>query len=49
LNETAQWKGVGSRTTSKHIAKAWSKTDNETKGKTCDEVFDETCYKQNEN
>jgi hypothetical protein len=45
LNETAQWKRVGSGTMSKHIAKAWNKTDIETKGETYDAVFDETCYK----
>jgi hypothetical protein len=34
---------------SNHVAKAWSETDNEMKGKACNETFDETCYKQNEN
>jgi hypothetical protein len=49
LNETAQWKRVGSGTTSKHIARVWNETDDETKGKTCGKVFVETCYKRNEN
>jgi hypothetical protein len=47
LNETVPWKRIGSGTTSKHVAKAWSETDNEMKGTTYDEAFDETCYKQN--